>query len=103
MRRTKYLSIAGMSMYGGVVHLKFIGTFKIKTWILECTYPRTFQHSQLTLVYVVKKYMQDFKKNPNWTTVGVQHHVRSNIFVDISVSHVYRSKRKAIDLITGDE
>ena len=47
--------------------------------------------------------MQDFKKNPNWTTVGVQHHVRSNIFIDISVSHVYRSKRKAIDLITGDE
>ena len=57
----------------------------------------------MTSTYVVKKYMQDFKKNPNWTTVGVQHHVRSNIFVDISVNHVYRSKRKAIDLITGDK
>ena len=47
--------------------------------------------------------MQDFRKNPNWTIAGVQLHVRSNIFIDISVSHVYRSKRKAIDLITGDE
>ena len=47
--------------------------------------------------------MQDFNKNPNWTINGVQHHVRSKIKVDISVSQVYRSKRKAIDLITGNE
>ena len=33
----------------------------------------------------------------------MQRNVRSNIFVDMSVSQVYRSKRKAIDLITGDE
>ena len=57
----------------------------------------------MTSTYVVKKYMQDFSKNPNWTTIGVQRNVRSNIFVDMSVSQVYRSKRKAIDLITGNE
>ena len=57
----------------------------------------------MTSTYVVKKYMQDFSKNPNWTIVGVQHNVRSSIFVDISVSQVYRSKRKAIDLITRNE
>ena len=57
----------------------------------------------MTSAYVAKKYMQDFSMNPNWTINGVQHHVRSKIKVDISVSQVYRSKRKAIDLITGDK
>ena len=78
-------------------------TFQINTWILECTCPRTPQNSQVTSAYVAKKYMQDFSKNPNWTIKGVQHHVKDKIKVDISVCQGYKSKRKTIDLITGDE
>ena len=51
-------------------------TFQIKTFHPKCTYPRTFQHNQVTSTYVAKKYMKYFSKNPNWTTAGVQHHVR---------------------------
>ena len=51
-------------------------TFQIKTVHPECTYPRTFQNSQVTSVYVAKKYMKNFSKNPNWTIAGVQHHAR---------------------------
>ncbi|KAL0008842.1 hypothetical protein SO802_010344 [Lithocarpus litseifolius] len=78
-------------------------TFQIKTWIPECTCPRTLQNSQVTLAYFARKYMQDFSKNPNWTIEGVKHYVKDKLEVDISVSQVYRSKRKAIDLIIGDE
>ena len=34
---------------------------------------------------------------------GVHNHVMQNLFVDLSVNQVYRSKRKAKDLINGDE
>ena len=47
--------------------------------------------------------MQEFEKNPNWKVAGVQHHVKQALKIDISYSQVYRAKRKAIDLITGDE
>ena len=47
--------------------------------------------------------MQEFDKNPNWKVACVQHHVKQTLEVDISYSQVYRAKRKATDLITGDE
>ena len=34
---------------------------------------------------------------------GVQHHVKQALEIDISYNQVYRVKRKAINLITGDE
>ena len=34
---------------------------------------------------------------------GVHNHVMQNLSVDLSVNQVYRSKRKAKDLINGDE
>ena len=34
---------------------------------------------------------------------GVYNHVMQNLSVDLSVNQVYRSKRKAKDLINGDE
>ncbi|KAL0003893.1 hypothetical protein SO802_011454 [Lithocarpus litseifolius] len=46
---------------------------------------------------------KEFDKNPNWKVAGVQHHVKQTFEVDISYSQVYRAKRKANDLITGDE
>ena len=47
--------------------------------------------------------MQEFDKNPNWKVASVQYHVKQTLEVDISYNQVYRAKRKAIDLITGDE
>lgn len=46
-------------------------TFQIKTFNPECTCPRSFKHSQVTLSYVAKKFMQEFDKNPNWKVAGV--------------------------------
>ena len=34
---------------------------------------------------------------------GVQHHVKQALEIDISYNQVYRVKRKATNLITGDE
>ena len=34
---------------------------------------------------------------------GVHDHVIQNLYVDLSVNQVYRSKRKADDLINGDK
>ena len=34
---------------------------------------------------------------------SVQHHVKQALEINISYSQVYRTKRKATDLITGDE
>nr|XP_023915130.1 uncharacterized protein LOC112026669 [Quercus suber] len=78
-------------------------TFQIKTFNLECTCPRSFKHSQVISSYVVKKFMQEFDKNPNWKVAAIQHHVKQALKIDISDSQVYRAKRKATDLITGDE
>ena len=54
-------------------------TFKIKTFNLECTCPRSFKHIQVTTSYVAKKFVQDFDKNPNWKVAGVQHHVKQKL------------------------
>ena len=93
-----------MNVDGGVVHLNYGElTFQIKTFNPECTCPRSLKHSQMTASYVAKKFMQEFDKNTNWKVVGVQHHAKQTLEVDISYSQVYRTKKKAIDLITGDE
>ena len=34
---------------------------------------------------------------------SVQHHVKQALEINISYNQVYRAKRKAFDLITGDE
>ena len=34
---------------------------------------------------------------------GIQHHMKQILEVDISYSQVYKAKRKATDLINGDE
>ncbi|XP_075662560.1 uncharacterized protein LOC142632019 [Castanea sativa] len=78
-------------------------TFQIKTFNPECTYPKSFKHSQVTASYVAKKFIQKFDKNPNWKVADVQYHMKQILEVDISYSQVYRAKMKAIDLITGDE
>ena len=47
--------------------------------------------------------MQEFDKNPNWKVASVQHYVKQTLEIDISYNQVYRTKRKATDLITRDE
>ena len=34
---------------------------------------------------------------------GIHNHVMQNLSIDLSINQVYRSKRKAKDLINGDE
>ena len=78
-------------------------TFQIKTLTNDCTCPKSFKNSQATSAYVAKRFIEDFSKNPNWELSGVHNHVMQNLSVDLSVNQVYRSKRKAKDLINGDE
>ena len=77
-------------------------TFQIKTLIVDCTCPKSFKNNQATSTYVAKKFLEDFGKNPNWEVFGVHNHVIQNISVNLIVNQVYRSKRKAKDLINGD-
>ena len=69
----------------------------------ECTCPKSFKNSQPTSAYVAKRFIEDFSKNPNWEVSGVHNYVMQNLSVDLSVNQVYKSKRKAKDLINGDE
>ncbi|XP_030969581.1 uncharacterized protein LOC115989842 [Quercus lobata] len=78
-------------------------TFQIKTLTDDCTCPKSFKNTQATSAYVAKRFIEDFSKNPNWEVNGVHNHVMQNLSVDLSVNQVYRSKRKAKDLINGDE
>ncbi|XP_075640506.1 uncharacterized protein LOC142612280 [Castanea sativa] len=78
-------------------------TFEIKTLNPECTCPLTFQNGQVTSAYVANKYLEDFRKNPNWEVLGVKHHVMQQILVDLSLSQVYRSRKAARGLITKNE
>ena len=78
-------------------------TFEIKTLNVKCTCPLTFQNGQVTLAYVANRYLKDFSKNPNWEVSGVKHHVMQQISIDLSLSQVYRSRKAARGLITGNE
>ena len=78
-------------------------TFQIKTLTDDYTCPKSFKNSQAISAYVAKRFVEDFSKNPNWEVSGVYNHVMQNLSVDLSVNQVYRSKRKAKDLINGDE
>ena len=69
----------------------------------DCTCLKSFKNSQATSVYVAKRFIEDFSKNSNWEVSGVHNHVMQNLSVDLSINQVYRSKRKANDLINGDE
>ena len=78
-------------------------TFEIKTLYPKCTCPLTFKNRQVTSAYVVKRYFEDFGKNPNWEVSGVKHYVMQKISIDLSLSQVYRSSKAARRLITGNE
>nr|XP_023872621.1 uncharacterized protein LOC111985204 [Quercus suber] len=78
-------------------------TFEIKTLYPECTCPITFQNGQVTSAYVANKYLEDFGKNPNWEVSSVKCHAMQKILVDLSISLVYRSRKAARGLITGNE
>ena len=69
----------------------------------DCTCPKFFKNSQATSTYVAKRFIEDFTKNPNLEVSGVHNHVMQNLSIDLSINKVYRSKRKAKDLINGDE
>ena len=73
-------------------------TFEIKTLNPECTYPLSFQNEQVTLAYMANRYLEDFRKNPNWKVLGVKHRL-----VDLSLSQIYRSRKAAKGLIIGNE
>ncbi|XP_075663241.1 uncharacterized protein LOC142632788 [Castanea sativa] len=78
-------------------------TFKIKTLYPKCTCPLTFQNGQVTSAYMANKYLEDFGKNPNWEVSSVKHYVMQQISVDLSISQVYRSRKAARGLITGNK
>ena len=78
-------------------------TFQIKTLTNDCTCPKSFKNSQATSAYIAKRFIENFSENPNWEVSGVHDHVIQNLYVDLSVNQVYRSKRKADDLINGDK
>ena len=78
-------------------------TFEIKTLYPECTCPLTFKNGQVTSAYVAKRYFEDFGKNPNWEVLSVKHHVMQKISIDLNLSQVYRSRKVAQGLITGNE
>ena len=78
-------------------------TFEIKTLNPEYTCPLTFQNGQVTSAYVAIRYLEDFGKNPNWEVSGVKHHVMQKISIDLSLSQVYRLRKAARGLITGNE
>ena len=64
---------------------------------------RTFKRSQVTSTHVARKYLDDFSKNPDWAVSGVKYRVMQDVFVDLSINQVYKTKRKAREFILGDE
>ena len=78
-------------------------TFEIKTINPNCTCPLTFQNGQVTSAYVAKRYLEDFSKNANWEVSGVKHYVMQQISVNLSLNQVFRSRKVARGLITGNE
>ena len=52
---------------------------------------------------MTKRYLEDFGKNPNWEVSGVKHHVMQKISIDLNLSQVYRLRKAARGLITGNE
>ena len=65
--------------------------------------PLTLKNGQVTSAYVAKRYLEDFDKNPNWEVSGVKHYVMQKISIKLSLSQVYRSRKAARGLITGNE
>jgi len=88
----------------GICITNFRGvTFQIKTMVPTCTCGRTFKHSQVTSTYVVRKYLDDFNKNPDWAIFGVKHRVMQDVSMDLSINQVYRTKRKTRKFILSDK
>ena len=56
----------------------------------------------MTSAYVAQKYLEEFDKNPKWEVQGI-HHVRKDIIVELTNSQTYRAKRKAREMLDGDE
>ena len=77
-------------------------TFQIKTFHPTCTCGRSFHHTHVTSAYVAQKYLEEFDKNPKWEVQGI-HHVRKDIIVELTNSQTYRAKRKAREMLDGDE
>ena len=103
MRGLKYQFTAkngyGWRCYASQISRKL--TFQIKTLTDDCTCPKSFKNSQAISAYIAKRFIEDFSQNIKVS--GVHNHVMQNLSVDLSVNQVFMSKRKAKDLINGDE
>jgi hypothetical protein len=64
-----YKKDCGWRLYVSVVLGEL--TFQIKTFQFVCICGKSFQHNQVNSSYVVRKYLQDFGKNPKWEVAGV--------------------------------
>ena len=104
LNEKKKISVHCKNNYGWRCYASMVTcTFEIKTLNPECTYPLSFQNEQVTSTYIANRYLEDFSKNSNLEVSGFKHHVMQQISIDLSLSQVYRLRKTATGLITGNE
>ncbi|XP_028097752.1 uncharacterized protein LOC114297512 [Camellia sinensis] len=76
-------------------------SFQIKTYVPTHNCGRIFYNRQVNSTWLSKKYLKTLKSNPSITIQSFKQAMQKDHKVGISKSQVYRTKRKAQELIEG--
>ena len=74
-------------------------TFKVKTLHDEHTCAVTFRNKAVSTTWLAKKYLNQWRANPNWSFAGFEQQLRDDTSCNATLWQFYRAKKLARKMI----
>ena len=78
-------------------------TFQIKAFQPQHTCPRDPSSKLVDSTYLANEYLDDLRDNPKWDVLAMQKKFQRELGVTVSLHACYRAKRKAKQIIEGNQ
>ncbi|KAJ1693179.1 hypothetical protein LUZ63_009877 [Rhynchospora breviuscula] len=76
---------------------------QVKTYNPSHTCSNEHNIKFLSVHWLVKKYLDTFRADPNWSLSGIQHRIRTDLYLEISRQKAWNVRSKALKIILGNE
>ncbi|KAH7866355.1 hypothetical protein Vadar_019290 [Vaccinium darrowii] len=75
--------------------------YRVKTFIDEHSYVRSFKVLWVSTKWIVKKYSERIRKNPTWPIPSLVDTIQSEKTVQVNPQKAYRAKKISLDMLQG--
>ena len=82
--------------------LKDEETLQIRSYFSKHTCGHQHQNNKVTALYLIEKYIEDWRENPTWELKAFEKRVNRELGCEVKYSKCYMAKRIAMKMIFGD-